>query len=80
MSIGYLLMRAEGTTLQVGDSLHGFNKLVYLTVGDIALRCKRSASVDVFSHRALTGSDEKTSHRFLDSTALIGRIGALEHL
>ena len=25
-------MRAEGTPLQVGDSLHGFNKLAYLTV------------------------------------------------
>ena len=49
MSIGYLLMRAEGTPLQVGDSIIGFNKLAYLTVGDIALRCKRSASVDVSS-------------------------------
>ena len=32
MPIGHLLMRAEGTPLQVGDSLHGFNKLAYLTV------------------------------------------------
>ena len=38
-------MRAEGTPLQVGDSLYGFNKLAYLTVGDIALRCKRSVQL-----------------------------------
>ena len=78
MSIGHLLMRAEGTLLQVGDSLHGLNKLAYLTVGDIALRCKRSASVDVSSHRALTGLSIKSFQ--LDATALIGRIGVMEHL